>query len=276
MDTADTDNRNTGDPAETPSALSHPMAVWAVFRTTGLDVLGGKKCAALILFAFLPVLLMLLARLFGFERGGGELFFVKTLFPVYHFINLIFFIFLGCSALGEGLEDKTITYDIICPVSRSAVYVGKFVSFLVSSLVVLLSATVVAYAVCMALFGLDALLRSVQCLVGVLAASTAGALVYGSFFMMLSVLIKRAVLVGIPIVLFNEILAFVPLNIEGLSIQSHLRNLATFISGDMRFLQVVETIKSEYHPGGSFFVLAALVALFLFGGIVLFVRKQLV
>ena len=141
MDTEETITR--------PATLTFMASVRRVFRNSALQPLQGRKGILLGLLALLPIVLMILGRLFGEDRGGGLIFFVRAVVPFYHYINLTFFLFMGCSVLGESIEEKTITYDLVCPVRRTAIYTGRYLSFLFSSLVILIPVQWVAYMVCM-------------------------------------------------------------------------------------------------------------------------------
>ena len=146
---------------------------------------------------------------------------------------MVFFIFLGCSALGETLEDKTITYDLICPLPRSAVYLGRFAAYAVSTSVILLPVLLLAYGICMIPFGMDAVFRSLPILLAVALTTFMAAMVYGSVYIALSLMIKRAIFLAIILaVAVDGFLAYLPLRVATISPQLHFRNLAAFLAGE--------------------------------------------
>jgi ABC-type transport system involved in multi-copper enzyme maturation permease subunit len=261
----------------TPEALSPLQGGFRVFRNSCFECLHGRRGVMLTLLAMLPILLMLGALLFGVEKGGGSRFFILTLVTFYHYINMIFFIFLGCSALGESLEDKTITYELICPVPRYAIFAGRIASYWVSFMMILAPVLCAAYFVCMVRFGSEALARNLPSLLAVLLMTGAAALIYGSVFMVLSLLIKRAVYVAIILaVVVDGFLAYLPLRMAALSPQLHLRNLMSRIAGEDLFRQMIPGMEPmELAPGLSVFVLLLVWAFFTGLGGKLFSRKQL-
>ncbi len=267
-----------------PPVPSWISAALAVFRTTGFEPLKWRRGISLALLALIPVFLMIVGRLFGMERGRDSLFFITMLVPFYHYINLIVFVFLGCSALGESISDKTITYDLVCPVGRGAIYAGKYLAFLASTLVILLPVLILAYIVCMApggrgaFGGGDLFLRNLRLLWPVLLLTATGAMVYGAFFLLLSLVIRRAVLLAIILAVSIEgFIAYLPLKLSALSLHVHLRNLAGHLSGEPRLLEMIKgQTPIEIHPASSFAVLALLWLLFVVSGVMAIGRKQFV
>ncbi|MFH1998063.1 MAG: hypothetical protein ABIK28_00215, partial [Planctomycetota bacterium] len=216
---------------KTPAILPRKAAALRVFLNSCFEPLAGRRGIMLSLLALLPIVLMLLGRIFGVDRGGGHLFFVTTIVPFYHYINMVFFVFLGCSALGDGIEDKTIIYELICPISRGTLFLGKYLCYLASSLIILLPMLGIAYFTCMVRFGWDAIIRDLPLLFSVVLMTGVSAMLYGSAFVLLSFLIKRSVLVAIVLSLgVDGFLANVPLKISNLSPQIHIRNLIGFLS----------------------------------------------
>ncbi|MBU0755881.1 MAG: hypothetical protein KJ645_12125, partial [Planctomycetes bacterium] len=189
MTQAVNDSRSPG--FRTPGRLSSIQAFFRVFRKSCFEPLRGRRAVMLVLLALLPILLMGIARLVGEERGRGLIFFIQVIVPFYHYINMIFFIFIGCSALGESLEDRTLTYDLICPVSRNMIFSGKYAAYAASTATVLLGVLLLAYIVCMAPFGVSALFQYIPALSAVSLTTFFAVLIYGAVFISLSLLIKR-------------------------------------------------------------------------------------
>ncbi|MHC4942672.1 MAG: ABC transporter permease subunit [Planctomycetota bacterium] len=275
------DKAMKGGPAacfRTPAVPSNLQAALRVFRNTCFECLHGRRGVMLTLLALLPILLMLGALLFNVERGGGSLFFIITLVTFYHYINMIFYIFLGCSALGESLEDKTITYELICPVPRSMIFAGRIASYWVSTMVIILPVICTAYFVSMVRYGGEILVRNLPSLAAVVLMTCVAALVYGSVFMVLSLLLKRAIYVAIILaVVVDGFIAYLPLRVAALSPQIHLKNLMALISGDDRFRIMIPGVEPiELAPGISVVVLVMVWLFFTGLGGVLFSRKQLI
>ena len=258
-----------------PGPPGGAAAAVRVFRATGLDPLRRRKGMMLALLALLPVALMLAGRIFGMERGGGTLFFLRVLLPFYHYINTLVFVFLGCSILGEGIGDRTITYDLMCPLSRTAIYAGKMLSYIVSSLLILLTALLAAYLVCMAGVGTEALSRNLPLLYAAGVMTAAAALLYGAFFVLLSLLLKRAVLVAIILTIsLDGFLAHIPLKISACSPFVHLRNLMAVLADEPLFREMPNGMRIDLSPAHSLCTLIILWLVFTAAGGIVFKKKQ--
>ena len=262
-------------PLSVPPVPGKPEAVLRVLRTTGLGLLRGRRGAALGGLVLVPLILMLAGRLAGGTRGMGTLFFTRTLVPSFHYIDLVVFLFLGCSILGEGISEGSLIYDLACPLRRSAVFTGRFLAYLFSAWLLVLPAVTLAYGVCMAPLGGEAVVRGVPLLSALLAVTAVGAAVYGAFFVLLSLLMKRAVLVGIVLaVAVDGFLAFLPLRLSHLSPQVHLRNVAARLASEPRLLEMVEGVTVQVPFTTSVVVLALAFLCFFAAGIVLFQGKE--
>jgi ABC-type transport system involved in multi-copper enzyme maturation permease subunit len=198
---------------------------------------------------------------------------------------MVVFIFLGCSVLGDDIESRNITYDLICPVSRPALFAGRYLSYLASALVLVMPALVAAFTVCMARFGADAMAHSMHLLWAVLIATATGALVYGAAFLFLSLIVKRAIFATIIAIVLSVCIegfvANIPLRVSSCSVLYHLQNIMYGISGEIGFFPVsVENdllrMKGVYEVTtfDSVLTLALLWVGFMIGSLLMFRRKE--
>jgi ABC-2 type transport system permease protein len=102
------------------------------------------------------------------------------------------------SSLGSELRDGTVTNLLLKPIPRAAVLGAKYLAAVVSSLVVLLPAEAVGHMVVAGGLG------STDLLAGMLLATTVGALAYCALGVLLSLLMARALLVGLAYALLWE------------------------------------------------------------------------
>jgi ABC-2 type transport system permease protein len=102
------------------------------------------------------------------------------------------------SSLGSELRDGTVTNLLLKPIPRAAVLGAKYLAAVVSSLVVLLPAEAAGHVVAAGGLG------STDLLAGMLLATTVGALAYCALGVLLSLLMARALLVGLAYALLWE------------------------------------------------------------------------
>src|SRR5215216_1379411 len=102
------------------------------------------------------------------------------------------------SSLGSELRDGTVTNLLLKPIPRPAVLGAKYLAAVLASLVVLLPAEAVGHVVAAGGIG------STQLLGGMLLATTVGVLAYCALGLLLSLLMARALLVGLAYALLWE------------------------------------------------------------------------
>jgi ABC-2 type transport system permease protein len=102
------------------------------------------------------------------------------------------------SSLGSELRDGTVTNLLLKPIPRPAVLGAKYLAAVVSSLVVLLPAETVGHLIAAGGLG------STDLLGGMLLATVVGTLAYCALGLLLSLLMARALLVGLAYALLWE------------------------------------------------------------------------
>jgi ABC-2 type transport system permease protein len=102
------------------------------------------------------------------------------------------------SSLGSELRDGTVTNLLLKPIPRPAVLGAKYLAAVASSLVVLLPAETVGHVVAAGGLG------STDLLTGMLLATVVGTLAYCALGLLLSLLMARALLVGLAYALLWE------------------------------------------------------------------------
>jgi ABC-2 type transport system permease protein len=116
---------------------------------------------------------------------------LPVLLPV---VSLVF----ATSSLGSELRDGTVTNLLLKPISRPAVLGAKYLAAVLATLVVLLPAETAGHLVAARGPG------STELLAGMLLASVVGTLAYCALGLLLSLLMARALLVGLAYALLWE------------------------------------------------------------------------
>jgi ABC-2 type transport system permease protein len=147
-------------------------------------------------------------------------FVLPVLLPV---VSLVF----STSAVGAELRDGTITNILLKPLPRPAILGAKYLAAVLATLLVLLPATVAAHLIVAGGLG------STDLLVGMVLAGLVGALAYCALGLLLSLLVARAVLVGLVYALLWEgaVVSVAP-SASSLSIRGYTEGvLAAVLSG---------------------------------------------
>jgi ABC-2 type transport system permease protein len=138
---------------------------------------------------------------------------------------------LSTSAFGAELRDGTVTNILLKPLPRPAILGAKYLAAVLATLLVLLPAVVAAHLIVAGGLG------STDLLAGIVLASIVGALAYCALGVLLSLLMARAVLVGLAYALLWEgaVVSVAP-SASSLSIRGYTEGvLAAVLSGGADF-----------------------------------------
>jgi ABC-type transport system involved in multi-copper enzyme maturation permease subunit len=136
-------------------------------------------------------------------------------------------LFYATALVADEVEGKTLTYLLTRPLSRASIFTGKFAAYLVTTLTLALPAAVVTFLVVLSARGSSAVGQAVPDLLRDLAVMALTLLVYGAFFALLGVLLKRPVIPGLLFLYGWELLANLPGYLPRLTITAWLRSLVT-------------------------------------------------
>ena len=154
-----------------------------------------------------------------------RLLFIATLLPVAVLI-------LATGALGNEIEDQTLPYLTLKPVSRLRIVVEKLSATVVVATPLAWLGLAIAFVIILGSDATDSM--NLQFLGAMFAATLAGVLAYGSIFMLVSLYAARALLAGITYVLVWESLLgrYLP-GLKVVSIQHYTESIyAGLIDGD--------------------------------------------
>ena len=127
-------------------------------------------------------------------RVGGPTIFGLIIWLVLRVIVPILGVFYGTALIADEVDDKTITYLFTRPVRRGAVLLGKYLAYLVSTVLVVLPTVVIVYFLVVPFREIPGTFRSLMIDVGLLALGLAA---YGAVFALVGALLRKPVVVGL-------------------------------------------------------------------------------
>lgn len=136
-------------------------------------------------------------------------------------------LFYATALIADEVEGKTLTYLVTRPLTRASIFVGKFAAYLATTLALALPAAVVTFFLILSARGVAAVGPAVGDLLRDLGVMALALLVYGAFFALLGVLLKRPVIPGLMFLYGWELLANLPGYLPRLTITAWLRSLVT-------------------------------------------------
>jgi ABC-type transport system involved in multi-copper enzyme maturation permease subunit len=182
--------------------------VLRVFDLSLGQMLWSRRTIFLGLVVGSPVALGLMLRIldaFGFggsiRMGGaavtGPTVFGNMIWLLYlRFLVPVLGVFYGTSLIADEVDDKTITYLFVRPISRRAVLVGKYLAYVVTTVFVVLPSVVVLY-LCVQPLGHGSLAEGFMSLLIDLGLLGVGLAAYGALFALIGAGIKHPLVVGL-------------------------------------------------------------------------------
>jgi ABC-type transport system involved in multi-copper enzyme maturation permease subunit len=156
-------------------------------------VVGGPVLLALIVRA-LDVFGMTALRVNGRAVGGIGVFGAIVWGPFLTFIVPVLAVFYGTALMADEVEDKTLTYLFTRPIPRGAVLVGKYLAYIVCTVLVVLPAVMLVYFLVVPFREVPATFMALVTDLGLLALGLA---VYGALFAFVGAFFKRPLLIGL-------------------------------------------------------------------------------
>lgn len=183
-------------------------------------------------------------------------------------------LFYATALVADEVEGKTITFLLTRPIRRTAILAGKFAAYLVTTLALALPATVVAFFLLLTTHGRVELGSAVPDLFRDLGVIALALIVYGAFFTLLGVLLRRPTVLGLLFIfVWERAVSRLPGYTPRFALVTYLRSLVTHRPPEQgfggMFLQILPT-------GVSLFVLLAATAVFLGAALWIFARREYV
>jgi ABC-2 type transport system permease protein len=176
-----------------------------VFDLSLGEMLWSRRTIFMALVVGSPVVLALVARIVQSTgitplrvNGAGVdaiAMFGMIIWVLYlRFIVPVLGVFYGTSLMADEIEDKTITYLFTRPVRRGAVLLGKYISYLVCTSLVVLPSVMIVYFLLMPFRQIGAGFGALLTDLGLLAIGLA---TYGALFALVGAVLKRPLVVGL-------------------------------------------------------------------------------
>jgi ABC-type transport system involved in multi-copper enzyme maturation permease subunit len=195
----------------TPQKRSSPTlaaSAWRIFDLSLSQMLWSRRSVFLGLVVGGPIVLALGIRAIGhWSRIGlpmangmpitGPTLFGMMIWLLYiRFVLPVLGVFYGTSLIADEVEDKTITYLFTRPISRSAVLLGKYMAYLVCTVLLVLPSVVIVYFLVVPLGG-GSVGREFPALASDLGVLTLGLAAYGAVFAFVGARLKRPIVIGL-------------------------------------------------------------------------------
>lgn len=204
-------------------------AARAVFDLSLEGMVWSRRSLLMVALLFGPALLAVAVRI-ALTRlpprvGAFDLYGLMIAFVYVRNALPLAALFYGTALISDEVEGKTITYLLTRPIQRVSVLAGKFASYLVTTLAMALPAVVITFFVLSTIrgwSGIGALVPELFRDMGVIVLTV---VVYGAFFTLMGVVLRRPVIPGLLYLFVWELLANAPGYLPRFTITAYLRSL---------------------------------------------------
>jgi ABC-type transport system involved in multi-copper enzyme maturation permease subunit len=225
----------------------------ATVRVSGLTLLRGKRGVGLALLCLLPLIAPGLELVQEGAGAKGAVGFLETA-TVFYFraVNLVVALFLGCGALGEEIEGRTLPYLLTRPVPRAGLLLGRFIASVLAASVLLGAAFVLLYVATVAPMGAEALWIDLPILGFTLIGLVLSLVAYGAFFVLLTVVVKWPLLIGLALLfLWEQWATDLPGTAARYTVQHHVYTLLWRWTGEETYRSVASPYGDELLTSGE-------------------------
>ena len=198
-------------------------AIWALFELSAGRMLRGRRLLILSLLFALPTLFAVLAQKYEprFDTRTAEIAFIFGMIPQ-ALVPLAALVYAS-GMVQDEIEEQTLTYLLIRPIPRGLIYLTKLAAtILITSTIAAVFTTLCLVVTYQGDWEADSLQPShVLGVIGLLTLSIAA---YCSLFGLLSLVLKRTLILGlIYIILFEGVLANIDFIVRKLTIMYYFR-----------------------------------------------------
>ena len=263
---------------DTTQPLPFAAAARGVF-TLSLDAMVWSRRSLVVAVALgLPVVLAIVYRVVLAAKlqqhvSGFDLYGITIAFFYVRWALPLVALFYATALIADEVEGKTLTYLLTRPIRRSAILTGKYAAYLVTTLALSLPAAVLTFFLLVTTRGWTGVGAAVPDLfrdLGVMALTLA---VYGAFFTLLGVSLRRPVIPGLLFLFVWELAANLPGYLPRVTITGWLRSLVRHRPAQ----EGVSEMFGQVLPTAlSLEVLAGMLVLFLAGSIWIFSTREYV
>jgi ABC-2 type transport system permease protein len=192
----------TAQPARSSSFM---RGAWRVFELSLGEMLWSRRTIFLAIVVGCPVLVAAVIRIVDsvgivpFRLDGRRMDYTAIFGAMIWLLFLRFIVpvlgvFYGTSLIADEIEDKTITYLFTRPIRRSAVLVGKYLAYLVCTVLVVLPGVMLVYFLIVPFQQIGASFSLLLMDLGILAIGLAA---YGGLFALVGTTLKRPLVAGL-------------------------------------------------------------------------------
>jgi ABC-2 type transport system permease protein len=240
-------------PSRRPSFISAVLRVFDVSvgqvlwsrRTVFMGLAVGAPVALALIFRIIDEMGVSVLRVNGLRVGGPVMFGGMIWLLYLRFIVPVLGAFYGTSLISDEVEDRTITYLFTRPIPRGAIVIGKYLAYLVCTVLVVLPSVLVTYLLITPVGG-GSIAETFPLLLIDLGLLALGLAVYGAVFAFIGARAPRPLVAGLVLIFGWEQLALlVPGYLRRFTVAHYLQALAPHAMPQDDTVAAIQSLFSE-------------------------------
>ncbi len=240
-------------------APSFTNAVFRVFDVAVGQLLWSRRTLFMMLAAIAPIVIALIFRLtdavgvstlrVNGQQVSGPVMFGGMIWLLYlRFIVPVLGTFYGTALIADEVEDRTITYLFTRPIPRGAIVIGKYLAYLVCTVLVVLPSVMVVYLV-MTPVGGGSLGQTFPMLLTDLGILALGSAVYGAVFAFIGARVPRPLVAGLVLVFgWEQVALLVPGYLRRFTVAYYLQSLVPHTMPQDDVMSAIQSLFAEPPP----------------------------
>ena len=212
-------------------------------RTIFMGLVVGGPVLLAVIVKLVQMFGMSALRVNGQSVAGFGIFGVMIWMLFLRFIIPVLGVFYGTALLADEVDDKTITYLFTRPIPRGAVLLGKYMAYLVCTVLVVLPSVMLTYFLIVPPSEIAGTFRSLLLDLGILGLGLAS---YGAMFSFVGAWLKRPLVVGLVFLFGWEQFALaLPGYLRRFTVANYLQSLVPHALPSDNALSMVQSLFRE-------------------------------
>ncbi len=213
--------------------IQNIYAVWVVAMKSTRQTMGRKRCVVLLAICCLPVVAACLWRIFAPVQSSG--YYGPNAYEVYVYAAGAMFLpflvplvplFLGTAAINDEIEEKTIVFLFLRPVSKFAIVLAKTISVTLTCMAILGATLALVFSICASSPTARMIPGDLPVLVKDMCVFSLACFAYGGLFLLMGVLFRRPHIFGlIYVIAWDSYAAYLPGKLGTLNLKHYVTSI---------------------------------------------------
>jgi ABC-2 type transport system permease protein len=199
-----------------------------------------KKARIFFLMSFLPVLVLLIAKIIELTNPGtrisAEEIFSKAMLIIYiQLLVPILALLFGSLVINEEIDNKTLIYLTTSPIPKAAIIIGKYVAYIILSAIIINSGLLLCFiTININHLGEISYLKQFLTIAGVGGLAL---IAYSAFFTLIGALVKKSVVFGLLFIFgWENIVQYFPGVTQKFTFIHYIKSLLPYTADNIKFL----------------------------------------